>query len=71
MDKQNSTAIYMRVSTAIQKIDLQKVSRAVVGQIVKRVRNNGLAGTKFDQNNGFPVWDEKLAKETAEHAGIE
>ena len=48
MDKQNSTAIYMRVSTATQKIDLQKVSRAVVGQIVKRVRNNGLAGTKFD-----------------------
>ena len=42
------------------------ITEIVVGQIVKRVWNNGLAGTKFDQNNGFPVWGEKLAKETAE-----
>ena len=46
------------------------ITEIVVGQIVKCVQNNGL-GTKFDQNNGFPVWGEKLAKETTEHAGIE
>ncbi|MBL0717330.1 MAG: recombinase family protein [Desulfosarcina sp.] len=42
--------------TEIKKHTNNKVSRAVVGQIVKRVRNNGLAGTKFDKNNSFPAW---------------